>query len=69
MENSVVLARKSYEMRIGCCFKPDSNTYKKTGISAKRLGMLIKGKNKKPMTINEAVSLANLFGVEVSQLI
>jgi 3-deoxy-D-arabino-heptulosonate 7-phosphate (DAHP) synthase len=69
MENSIVLARKSYEKKIGGSFKPDTNTYNKTGINPKRLGMLLKGKNKKDLTINEAIILADLFGVEVKSLI
>jgi hypothetical protein len=69
MENSLVVARKSYEKKIGGSFKPNTNTCEKTGINRKRMGMLLKGRNKSPLTVQEAVSLANLFEVDIKSLI
>lgn len=69
MENSLVVARQSYEKKIGGSFKPNTNTCEKTGINSKRMGMLLKGRNKSPLTVQEAVSLAKLFEVDVEALI
>lgn len=68
MENSIVAICKSYEQKIGGKFSPDENTYRKTGINPKRLGMLLSGKNKTTPTIKEAVALSQLFGVSVEEL-
>lgn len=69
MENSLIVARQSYEKKIGGSFKPNTNTCEQTGINCKRMGMLLKGRNKSPLTIQEAVSLAKLFEVDIESLL
>lgn len=56
-----------YEERIRGKWKPDTRFYREVGINQKRFGMLLRGEL--PMYGFEAKSLAQFFGVEVTELL
>ncbi|WP_041341328.1 hypothetical protein [Runella slithyformis] len=62
------IAVNRYEQRNGCPFVPTRKLfYDRVGINQKRFGMLLRGEL--PMYGFEAKSLAQFFGVEVTELL
>ena len=66
--NSIVLAKKNYEKRIGCKFSPNEDTYRMTGIKPKRLTRILSGKTGNELSLIEANGLSKVFGVPIEQL-
>ena len=58
---------QSYEKRLGFTFKPNKTTYERLGINRKRLGMLLSGDSKTPLTVSEISALSTFFGVTVNE--
>ncbi|MEA5402551.1 hypothetical protein VB776_06475 [Arcicella sp. DC2W] len=58
---------QSYEKKLGFTFKPNKTTYERLGINRKRLGMLLSGDAKTPLTSNEISVLSKFFGVTANE--
>lgn len=58
---------KSFETKLGFTFKPNKTTYERLGINRKRLGMLLSGDAKTPLTVSEISALSNFFGVTANE--
>lgn len=68
-ENPIIMVKNAYESRLGVNFSPNKETLTRLGFSKKRLTRILSGKTTKPLSAVEAIGLAEMFGVEVSQLI
>lgn len=58
---------QSYEKKLGFSFKPNKTTYERLGISRKRLGMLLSGDARTPLTVSEISVLSKFFGVTANE--